>query len=475
MNKNFKYIVIGIIALLVLILGFQLIWLKGLYHSIEEETGNRVLDCIAKADRMELQIRMDSLDQLPGQGKSITIMKALSPSEDSLSNQVNDITKKQYINKDDTTTTLLSRKKRNITVEEMDSLLTEIRIVVHQVIDSIAPINIYHIDSMISHNLANAGIREKVHGISIVNLDKDSTIAATLENNTKRGTKSFIYEYDTIKRTGYKVEIDPLTQTVLSQMSGILITTFLIVLILSFAFWYLIRTVMRQKTLEEMKDDFTNNMTHELKTPIAVAYSAADTLLNFRQGEDREKRNKYLQICKEQLEELTALVEQILSMSMERRKSILLNKENVPLNELVQNLVEQHKLKTRKEVRFETEITPDKMEVKADHTHLGNIISNLIDNAIKYSGDTVDVKIEAYEEDSYCIIRVRDNGFGISRENQKHIFDKFYRVPVSDQYAVKGYGLGLFYAKTMIEKQGGSISVESMLGKGSVFSIHIPK
>ncbi|WP_080903221.1 sensor histidine kinase KdpD [Parabacteroides sp. Marseille-P3160] len=474
MNANFKYIVIGIITLLIVILGFQLLWLKGLYHSIEDETGKRVIDCIAKADQIELQMRLDSLDKLPDQGKSITILKAFSSPKDSLSNQVEDITQKQFINKNDTTTTLLSKKERNMTINEMDAILTEIKIAIHQVFDSIAPVNIHRLDSLVSLSLTDGNIKAKLYGVAYIDFSKDSVMASTIDNLKQDPTESFTYEYDTIKQIGYKVEIESLTGTVLSQMSGILITTFLIVIILAFAFWYLIQTVMRQKTLEEMKDDFTNNMTHELKTPIAVAYSASDTLLNFRQGEDKEKRNKYLQICKDQLSELTALVEQILSMSMERHKSILLNKENIPLKELIQPLIEQHKLKAIKEVDFKVVIKPDNLTIKTDRTHLSNIISNLIDNAVKYSTDTVEVTIEAYENDSNGIIRVKDKGIGISRENLKHIFDKFYRVPTGNHYTVKGYGLGLFYVKTMTEKLGGTVSVESVPGKGSTFTIQIP-
>ncbi len=474
MNVNFKYIVIGIIVLLIVLLGFQLLWLKGLYHSIENETGRRVIDCIAEADRAELQMRLDSLDRLPDQGKSITILKAFSSPKDSLSNQIEDVTQKQFINKNDTTTTLISQKERNMSINEMDAILTEIKIAIHQVFDSIAPVNIHRLDSLIYLSLTNGNIKAKFYGVTYIDFSKDSVMASTLDNPQKHPTESFTYEYDTIKQIGYIIEIEALTKTVLSQMSGILITTFLIVVILAFAFWYLIRTVMRQKTLEEMKDDFTNNMTHELKTPIAVAYSAADTLLNFRQGEDKEKRNKYLQICKDQLSELTALVEQILSMSMERRKSIILNKENVPVKALIQTLIEQHKLKVKKETDFNVAIEPENLTIKADRTHLSNIISNLIDNAVKYSADTVEIKINAYEKDHNCIIKVKDNGIGIPRENQNYIFDKFYRVPTGNYHNVKGYGLGLFYVKTMIEKHGGSISVESAPGKGTKFILQIP-
>ena len=132
-----------------------------------------------------------------------------------------------------------------------------------------------------------------------------------------------------------------------------------------------------------MKDDFTNNMTHELKTPIAVAYSAIDSLLNFHQGEDKKKRTEYFQICLDQLSQLGGLVEQILSMSMERRKSLALQKENLPLQDIINQQVALHQLKSDKPAIFKIHIDPAEMEVYADNVHLSNVISNLIDNGMK--------------------------------------------------------------------------------------------
>jgi len=257
-------------------------------------------------------------------------------------------------------------------------------------------------------------------------------------------------------------------------MSGILVTTFLIIVLLSYAFWYFIRTVIQLKSLEEMKSDFTNNMTHELKTPIAVAYSAADTLLNFKQGESKEKREQYLTICIEQLSRLHDLVEQILSVSMEQSKKITINKETIELYPLISQIVHHHTLKAGKSPEIYVEIHPETLTVYADRTHLKNIINNLIDNAVKYASDNVKITIESYIDNGYCFIIIKDNGIGISQENQKYIFDKFYRVPQGNLHNVKGFGLGLFYVKTMVEQHGGEITVRSSLNKGSEFVIKLP-
>lgn len=227
-----------------------------------------------------------------------------------------------------------------------------------------------------------------------------------------------------------------------------------------------------------MKSDFTNNITHELKTPIAVAYAANDALLNFNQAEEKAKRDKYLRICQEQLQRLSGLVEQILSMSMERRRTFRLHPEEFAIRDILETLIEQHKLKAESSVHISVDIEPEDLSVLADRTHFSNIISNLIDNAIKYSHGEAEVaihcrKVTVEGQNEQTEISVSDHGIGIAPEKQKHIFDKFYRVPTGNLHDVKGYGLGLFYVKTMIEKHGGSVSVKSELGKGSTFTIRI--
>ena len=240
---------------------------------------------------------------------------------------------------------------------------------------------------------------------------------------------------------------------------------------LHFSFWYLIRILLRQRTLEEMKDDFTNNMTHELKTPIAVAYAANDALLNFGADADEAKRTRYLRICQEQLKRLGGLVEQILSLSMERRKTFRLQRTTFPISEVLAPLIEEHKLKADKPVRISTRITPPDLMINADRTHFANIVSNLLDNAIKYSIGQAEVEIEARKEGETFVLAVRDKGIGIAKDKLPRVFDKFYRVPTGNLHDVKGYGLGLYYVKTMVERHGGSVEVESEPGKGSVFTI----
>lgn len=265
----------------------------------------------------------------------------------------------------------------------------------------------------------------------------------------------------------YLAFTSPLTKSILLEMSGIIGVSAAIAIILAFAFWYLIHIINRLRSIEEMKDDFTNNMTHELKTPIAIAYAANDALLQFPDPTDEQRTRKYLSAAIDQLTKLTRLVENILAMSMERRKNLTLNKEKINLRQLIDTIIEQQAIKLKKDCRF-TVNCGDDVAVLADPTHLANVLNNLIDNSIKYSGDSVDITIEADSKH----ISVSDNGIGIQRKHQADIFSKFFRVPTGNRQDARGYGIGLYYVKSIVERHGWSIAVESEYGKGTKFTIN---
>lgn len=268
----------------------------------------------------------------------------------------------------------------------------------------------------------------------------------------------------------YTAFISPLTENILREMSGVIVTSALIALVLTLAFRYLLQVISRLRTIEEMKDDFTNNMTHELKTPIAIAYAANDALLHYPAPDDSERTRKYLTAALEQLSKLAGLVENILAMSMERRRHLTLAKEKIRLKPFLSSIIEQQKLKASKPCEITLECADD-ATVNADPTHFSNIVGNLIDNSIKYSGATVSIKITAHSN----AVSVSDNGAGIPEKALPEIFKKFYRVPQGNTAEVRGYGIGLFYVKSIVDKHGWSIDVESKPGKGSRFTIRFTK
>lgn len=457
MKSSFKYIVNVIIISLVAILIFQFYWLAKLYSNIKDQVNNEIELCIATADESELTYRMESKSE-----------------EDS--KQEIEINKNFGSNKDEKDS-IQNEKIRADKFHSFNEIMNQLKGSIHVAVDSVYPIDVDHFNTILDSCLAARNINTQLCYTQIVNQKTDSVIqtSAPQEQISAFGqTQQYIYKFRDDAQYAYSVHLKPLTYTILVRMLGILVCTLLIIIILCFAFYYLINTVLRQKTLEEMKDNFVNSMTHELKTPIAVAYSITDTLLNFKQGDDKEKRTKYLTICKDQLSGLSRLVEQILSMSMELREGFVLNKSNIVVADLVNNLTEYHRLKSKKLIDFDVEITPLNLQVYADPVHFSNIISNLIDNAIKYSDKDVRIEIKVSKNNQFYTISVSDNGMGISPDKQAYIFDKFYRVSDGNKYQIKGYGLGLFYVKTMIEKHEGTISVNSIPNKGTTFTINIP-
>jgi len=331
-----------------------------------------------------------------------------------------------------------------------------------------------HISSSLTdarHRLEQLHFRQTRNGIDSTKADTINIISTNGYTPSKRALH-YDYCYNTAKHNIYRVWVEPVGLSVFMQYKGILASSLMTLVILAFSFWYLIHTLLKQKTLDEMKSDFTHNITHELKTPIAVAYAANDALLNFRQGDDAATREKYLRIAQEQLRKLGGMVEQILSASMERRKNFVLKKERIDVGNTIRPLLEMQRLKSRKPADIKLDIEPQEMTVFADRTQFCQMVDNLTDNAIKYSGDKADITVVCRKTaDGMVTIAVTDRGIGIGEAQQKHIFEKFYRVPDGNRHNVRGYGLGLYYVATMMALHGGTVEVDSKEGEGSTFTL----
>lgn len=460
--KHFSHIIISIIVGLVAIFIFNLFYLTGLYKSIKTETEMIVLNCIEEADIKEAVIRLEKKAKIDGPN-TISIEKGYR--NDSLTSVVTSTGK------------VVENKSSAINPQEsfVKAMLKEMQVTIHSQFDKYHGVNLNRLDSLMRNELTLRGLHLDLYCIDMINKQNGCIVnSSNTSHHDDDNAYVIIYDYDPGSSLQYKITMEPITRVVLNQMIGLLVTTFLLIVMLVIAFWYLIKTIINQRTLEEMKDDFTNNMTHELKTPIAVAYSATDTLLNFHQGDNKQLREKYLKICLDQLSRLSGLVENILSMSMERRRNIAFNYEPLPLKPLIEQLCEMHKLKSKKDVVITTDIQPSDLTIECDSTHLGNIFSNLIDNAIKYSLYHVKIDFCARRENDIVVISIKDNGIGISAKNIEHIFNKFYRVPTGNLHEVKGYGLGLYYVKCIIQQLGGNIVATSNLHQGSCFTLTLP-
>lgn len=282
-----------------------------------------------------------------------------------------------------------------------------------------------------------------------------------------------LIEIDDDAMFGLRLTIEVPHRAFFGQMWGLLASSVVIVLLLSAVLIYLTHTMFRQRTIEQMRRDFTHNITHELKTPISVAVAATDAMRNFSADADIERRSRYLEIVETQLSQLTAMVERILTVSVEGRQAKLAI-EQVALREAFEQIVEGIQVGGNEDATLNIDCD-ERLLVNADPHHLKSVVMTLIDNALKYGGRPLSITLAATKVDSTTEIRVADNGCGIAREHLTHLFEKFYRVPSGDVQRPRGYGLGLYYAQQVIKAHGGDILVESRVGKGTTIIIKLPE
>jgi signal transduction histidine kinase len=260
-------------------------------------------------------------------------------------------------------------------------------------------------------------------------------------------------------------------------IKGMLLTLLMSVLLIVFTvfcFWYIFKTIKQQKKLGELKDDFINNMTHELKTPIATMTVAIEGLQRFNALNDAEKTQRYLQTSRNELTRLNDIISRVLNVAAFGNNEVKLVKEKIDIDDLVNDIVDTEELKANKEVAIAYENKSDIKTIYADHLHFRNVLVNLVDNAIKYSNEPVLIKITCYKVGDNALFSVKDNGIGIPASHIGHIFNKFHRVPTGNIHNVKGTGLGLSYVKYVVEAHNGSVIVQSELNTGSEFIISIP-
>ena len=250
------------------------------------------------------------------------------------------------------------------------------------------------------------------------------------------------------------------------------------VLLLAFtlaAFTFMYRNLLQQQKLATIKNDFISNMTHELKTPIATVNVAVEALRHFGAMDNPERAKEYLDISALELHRLSMLVDKVLKLSMFESKEIDLNAAPVDLYSLSSAVIESMKLQLDKagaDIRLTR--SGEGFTVNVDRTHMSSVLSNLLDNAIKYSTARPVITVHLSREKDQIVLRVSDNGIGIPAGYRNRVFEKFFRVPSGDHHNIKGYGLGLSYVHHIVSRHNGTISVESKEGAGSTFTIKLP-
>lgn len=265
------------------------------------------------------------------------------------------------------------------------------------------------------------------------------------------------------------------SQYLLSTMWASLLPSALFILIIILTFSYSIHSLLQQKKMAEVKTDFVNNMTHELKTPISTISLACEALTDPAMASDENNKKLFLDIIKKENKRLGTLVERVLQSAAIEKSEFSITKKPLHIHEIINQVVASVEILVKnKGGKIVLELNSDNDTVEGDRVHLTNVMYNLLDNAIKYSPETPIIHIKTTNDKHFFSISVSDNGIGIKKENQKKIFENFYRVPTGNVHNVKGFGLGLSYVKTIVELHNGTVYVESELNKGSTFTVKLP-
>ncbi len=274
----------------------------------------------------------------------------------------------------------------------------------------------------------------------------------------------------------YHLELGNTFPFLLKKIASPIIFSIFLVGLTIVAFWVLYRSLLRQRKLAAIKNEFISNITHELKTPIATVGVAIEALRNFGAGRDPVKTKEYLDISAAELQRLSVLVDKVLKLSIFENRTVELKKEPVDMRKLATEVIQMMTLQFEKQqAKVELKTSGDHFIIEADRLHMASVLYNLLDNALKYSPEdpAITIELSSLSQDIFEI-KIQDNGSGIDKDYQSKIFGKFFRVPRGDQHNIKGYGLGLSYVKEIVTSHMGHIVVESEPGVGSIFIIRLP-
>ncbi|MBS3993209.1 MAG: HAMP domain-containing histidine kinase, partial [Bacteroidetes bacterium] len=289
-------------------------------------------------------------------------------------------------------------------------------------------------------------------------------------NNGKQYSVPLFQDNDGVSRYKLYVEFPEERSYLLSTISQILLLSAFFIFIIMIAFGIALYQILEQKKISEIKTDFINNMTHEFKTPIATINLALDAIKNPKIISDSEKVNRYIAMIRDENRRMNTQVENVLRISKLEKNQLTLTLENVDVHDIIEEAITHlHLVVDDRKGYIKTHFSAKKSVIKGDYFHLINVLMNMLDNAIKYSIESP--KVDVYTENipKFLVIKVVDQGMGMSKSVQKHIFDKFYREQKGNVHDIKGHGLGLSYVKKMIELHQGKITVESEKDKGSTF------
>lgn len=311
---------------------------------------------------------------------------------------------------------------------------------------------------------------------NLIRFSRDSLYAPATETTLGVTSPELSWERDGHYFTVYFPELlSQPTDSLIVEKSPWLYMAYIVGILLVF-FAFSISVIIRQKRISEVKTDFVNNMTHELKTPISTIGLSSEMLMTSDFTKDPERLKKYAEVIFKENKRLEQQVERVLNMAKLDRNELELQIERIEIHELIEEVADSFRFNQSMsggEINLDLKAEDDVVE--GDMVHITNVLFNLMDNAVKYSVDAPQVKIITENKKNGIEVQVQDQGIGISKDQINQVFEQFYRVPTGDQHDVKGFGLGLYYVKLIVDKHKGKISLNSTPGEGSTFTIWLPQ
>ena len=321
--------------------------------------------------------------------------------------------------------------------------------------------------------------------LSVVNIDRNFTVMEVdhqgkilRQNNdllTPTSLKTQVFSIRRDQSKGIQLALNDPYPTLAKRLSPLFLASAIILILFGAILLRLLRYLDEQKMMADLRNDFSYAMVHDMKSPLSSIIMGARFLHSGKVDDKPEIKEKYFTIIESEADHLLALVNKLLTISKLENKKLILNKQTVNLEPVIDDLIEKAKAKTEKNIDFIVDLMTK--HVLADEQYLTEAISNLIDNAIKYSKDEIKISITSHSTDKYVLLKVRDNGIGISKEDQHIIFDKFGRAAIHEQNrkgGVSGFGLGLNYVDQVMQAHGGKVSVNSEKDQYSEFTLYIP-
>jgi two-component system phosphate regulon sensor histidine kinase PhoR len=321
----------------------------------------------------------------------------------------------------------------------------------------------YDVKTHFEFSIYSNGLATKIQSENF-HFDKDNTYSIPVFKDNEGNNK-----YQLLVSFPYKQKF------LFSELLGITLLSIIFTLVIVIAYTSALNQLIRQRQISEIKTDFINNMTHEFKTPIATINLALDAIKNPKVIDDKDKIQRYLQMIRDENKRMHAQVENVLRISKLEKKELEITKDSYSIHDIINEAIEHVNLIIEdRQGTVTTHFEASRITVLLNDVHFTNVIVNVLDNAIKYSQDSPIVDIYTENVKDFVIIKIKDQGIGMSKVAQKRIFEKFYREHTGDLHNVKGHGLGLAYVKRIVEDHNGQIFVDSEKGKGSTFIIKLP-